>query len=53
MKILEKGLNLHDELATKDLRPFHNKMETCFADMKARVSGEERKSARPKDLQVG
>ena len=53
MKILEKGLNLHDELATKDLRPFHNKMETCFADMRARVSGEERKSARPKDLQVG
>lgn len=52
VKILEKGLNLHDELATKDLRPFHNKMETCFADMKARVSGEERKSARPKDLQI-
>lgn len=28
-------------------------METCFADMKARVTGEERRSARPKDLQVG
>lgn len=50
---MERGLKLHDELATKDLRPFHNKMETCFADMKARVTGEERKSTRPKDLQVG
>lgn len=49
---MERGLNLHDELATKDLRPFHNKMEICFADMKVRVTGEERKSARPKDLQV-
>ena len=53
MKILERGLKLHDALATKDLRPFHNKMETCFADMKTRVTGEERKSSRPKDLQVG
>lgn len=50
---MERGLELHDELAIKDLRPFHNKMVTCFADMKARVTGEERKSARPKDLQVG
>ena len=50
---MERGLKLHDALATKDLRPFHNKMETCFADMKARVAGEERKSSRPKDLQVG
>lgn len=49
---MEKGLGLHDELATKDLRPFHQKMETCFADMKARVTGEERRTARPKDLQV-
>ena len=49
---MERGLELHDELATKDLRPFHSKMETCFADMKARVTGEERKLARPKDLEV-
>ncbi|XP_078368993.1 dedicator of cytokinesis protein 1-like [Oculina patagonica] len=52
VKILEKGLVLHDELATKDLRPFHQKMETCFADMKTRVTGEERRTARPKDLQI-
>lgn len=50
---MERGLKLHDALATKDLRPFHNKMETCFAEMKARVTGEERKASRPKDLQVG
>ncbi|KAJ7386091.1 Dedicator of cytokinesis protein 3 [Desmophyllum pertusum] len=52
VKISERGLELHDELVTENLRPFHNKMETCFADMKARVTGEERRSARPKDLQI-
>ena len=48
--ILEKGLKLHEQLATKDLRPFHHKLETCFADMQARVTGKEKKVPRPKDV---
>lgn len=52
VKVLEKGLQLHDELTTKDLRPFHLKMETCFAEMKARVTGGQRKATRPNTLPV-
>lgn len=52
VKVLETGLELHDELTTKDLRPFHLKMETCFADMKVRVTGERRKPPRPNTLPV-
>ena len=38
--ILQDGLELHEQLITKDLEPFHEKMERCFAEMKYRVTGE-------------
>ena len=49
--MLERGLALHDRLATKDLRPFHSKMETCFSDMKTRISGEKTKPKEPRVIQ--
>jgi len=35
--ILEEGLRLHGELAPPAMQPFHQNMETSFADTKAHV----------------
>jgi len=36
--LLEQGLALHKVRAPEDLRPFHEKMEKCFKDMKAKIT---------------
>uniref|UniRef100_A0AAY4DU56 Dedicator of cytokinesis 2 n=1 Tax=Denticeps clupeoides TaxID=299321 RepID=A0AAY4DU56_9TELE len=58
--LLGRGITLHGKRVTDDLRPFHDRMEECFKQLKKKVEKEygvrelpdfdERKSSRPRSL---
>uniref|UniRef100_A0A669D3I7 Dedicator of cytokinesis 2 n=1 Tax=Oreochromis niloticus TaxID=8128 RepID=A0A669D3I7_ORENI len=54
--LLGGGISLHGKRVTDDLRPFHERMEECFKQLKKKVEKEygpdmdERKSTRPRSM---
>ncbi|KAK7919027.1 hypothetical protein WMY93_010311 [Mugilogobius chulae] len=53
--LLGAGLSLHGKRVTDDLRPFHDRMEECFKQLKKKVEKnmpdlDERKSTRPRSM---
>ncbi|XP_069488465.1 dedicator of cytokinesis protein 2-like [Ambystoma mexicanum] len=58
--LLAEGVRLHGKKVTDDLRPFHERMEVCFQQLKAKVESqygvrempllEERRGGRPRSM---
>ncbi|XP_059377995.1 dedicator of cytokinesis protein 2-like isoform X1 [Carassius carassius] len=58
--LLGRGISLHGKRVTDDLRPFHERMEECFKELKKKVEKEygvrelpdmdERRSTRPRSM---
>lgn len=42
--VLREGLSLHSQRVTVDLKPFHEKMETCFLKLESDVFGKQEPS---------
>ncbi|XP_069712798.1 dedicator of cytokinesis protein 2-like isoform X2 [Phaenicophaeus curvirostris] len=61
--LLAEGIRIHGQKVTEDLRPFHERMEQCFVQLRAKVESqygvremfcfEERRSGRPRSLAWG
>ncbi|XP_064360000.1 dedicator of cytokinesis protein 2-like [Dromaius novaehollandiae] len=58
--LLAEGLRIHGRKVTEDLRPFHERMEQCFAQLRAKVESqygvremvslEDRRGGRPRSM---
>uniref|UniRef100_A0A8C3LWF5 DOCKER domain-containing protein n=1 Tax=Chrysolophus pictus TaxID=9089 RepID=A0A8C3LWF5_CHRPC len=61
--LLSEGIRIHGQKVTEDLRPFHERMEQCFVQLRAKVesqygvremiSFEDRRSGRPRSVTWG
>uniref|UniRef100_A0A8B9NAR4 Dedicator of cytokinesis protein 2 n=1 Tax=Accipiter nisus TaxID=211598 RepID=A0A8B9NAR4_9AVES len=61
--LLAEGIRIHGRKVTEDLRPFHERMEQCFVQLRAKVESqygvremvcfEERRSGRPRSMAWG
>lgn len=61
--LLSEGVRIHGQKVTEDLRPFHERMEQCFVQLRAKVesqygvremiSFEDRRSGRPRSVTWG
>ncbi|NXW47330.1 DOCK2 protein, partial [Nyctiprogne leucopyga] len=61
--LLAEGIRIHRRKVTEDLRPFHERMEQCFAQLRAKVESqygvremvccEDRRSGRPRSMAWG
>lgn len=38
--VLSEGVRLHGQLAPASLKPFHENLEACFADLKEKIEKE-------------
>ncbi|NXP51476.1 DOCK2 protein, partial [Heliornis fulica] len=61
--LLAEGIRIHGRKVTEDLRPFHERMEQCFVQLRAKVESqygvremvcfEDRRSGRPRSMAWG
>ncbi|NXL39073.1 DOCK2 protein, partial [Glaucidium brasilianum] len=61
--LLAEGIRIHGQKVTEDLRPFHERMEQCFVQLRAKVESqygvremvcfEDRRSGRPRSVAWG
>ncbi|OPJ87053.1 hypothetical protein AV530_011127 [Patagioenas fasciata monilis] len=61
--LLAEGIRIHRQKVTEDLRPFHERMEQCFTQLRAKVESqygvremvcfEDRRSGRPRSMAWG
>ncbi|NXL99356.1 DOCK2 protein, partial [Tyrannus savana] len=61
--LLAEGIRIHGQKVTEDLRPFHERMEQCFEQLRAKVESqygvremvffEDRRSGRPRSMAWG